>query len=259
MRFFKTLHFLSLDVVIGACLFQYLVTSMFMEGQFPPFVVTLALAFSVWTIYLVDRFIDNRKPIAHSVLHDFHLKHITKITYLIVCNILSLLVIIIYLPKYLIINGFCIGFFILIYWALLIFGLFDRVRFLKEILTALIYTIGIFLYVFLNVDQVSFLFVSILVLLFLLAFQNLILFTLLSKSELKRDFLLICVEVICICLWFAIFSFAQLSIFLLLPFLVTFVIHLWIHYISKSKQWVWLGELAFFSPLLYYLYAIIST
>jgi hypothetical protein len=46
---------------------------------------------------------------------------------------------------------------------------------------------------------------------------------------------------------------------MLLPFLLTFVIHLWIHYISKSKQWAWVGEIAFFSPLFYYLYAIIST
>jgi len=94
---------------------------------------------------------------------------------------------------------------------------------------------------------------------FLLALQNLVLFTSLSNSELKGDSTLIGIEVMWISLWLALLFFTHLSIFLLLPFLLTFVIHLWIHYISKSKQWAWVGEIAFFSPLFYYLYAIIST
>jgi hypothetical protein len=119
---------------------------------------------------------------------------------------------------------------------------------------------GIFLYVMLNrVDDSSVIFVCFFVLFFLLALQNLVLFTLLSESNFDQDVLLQWVEALFICLWLAIFYFTPISIFLLLPFLITFVIHLWIHYISKSKQWAWVGEVAFFSPLFYYLYAIIST
>jgi len=150
MRFFKTLHFLSVDVVLGACLFQCLLTTIFLPGQFPPFSVTLALAFAVWTIYLVDRLIDNQKPILHSTLHDFHLRHAFKIKYLIIANILILCILVTNLPKYLIINGLLIGFGVLVYWALLIFKFFDRVKFIKEISTAIIYTLGIFIYVYLN-------------------------------------------------------------------------------------------------------------
>ena len=94
---------------------------------------------------------------------------------------------------------------------------------------------------------------------FLLALQNLVLFTLLANSGLKGDFILKGIEGVFVCLWLAILFFSHLSVFMLLPFLITFVIHLWIHYISKNKQWAWLGEVAFFSPLFYYLYAIIST
>lgn len=249
-----------MDVVLGACLFQYLLTTIFLSGQFSPLLVTLALAFAVWTIYLVDRFIDNQKPVLHSALHDFHLKHVHKIKYLIVGNILILLYLIIYLPKYLIINGMLMGILVLVYWAFLIFGIFKRVKFVKEISTATIYTAGIFLYVFSNALNSNIVLLAPMVFLFfLMALQNLVLFTCLSNSELNGESMLIGIEVLWISLWLAILFFTHLSIFLLLPFLLTFVIHLWIHYISKSKQWAWVGEIAFFSPLFYYLYAVIST
>jgi hypothetical protein len=260
MRFFKTLHFLSLDVVLGACLFQSLLTTIFLSGQFPPLWVTLALAFAIWTIYLVDRFIDNQKPVLHSALHYFHLKNVHKIKYLIGVNMLVLLFLVTCLPKYLIINGILIGILVLVYWAFLIFGIFKRVKFLKEISTALIYTAGIFLYVFSNTSNVNMVLLALMVFLFfLLALQNLVLFTCLSDSEITGESTLIGIEVMWISLWLVLLFFTHLSIFLLLPFLLTFVIHLWIHYISKSKQWAWVGEIAFCSPLFYNLYAVIST
>lgn len=260
MRFFKTLHFLSIDVVLGACLFQCLLTTIFLPGQFPPPQVTLALAFAVWTIYLVDRIIDNQNPVSNSALHDFHLKHAGAVKCIIVGNILILIASLIYLPKYLIINGILIGILVLIYWAFLVFGFFKRVHFIKEISTAIIYTTGIFLYVFLNTLESNIVLLALLVFLFfLLALQNLVLFTLLSNSGINGELMLKCIEVLWAGLWLAILFFTQLSVFLLLPFLLTFVIHLWIHYISTSKQWAWVGELAYFSPLFYYLYAIIST
>lgn len=260
MQFFKTLHFLSLDVVLGACLFQCLVTTIFLPGQFPPPLVLFALGFSVWTIYLIDRLIDNQKPILNSALHDFHYKHTFTIKSIISVNILLVFVIVIYLPNYLISKGMLIGVLVLVYWAFLIFGFFDRVHFVKEISTAIIYTLGISLHVCLNIGASNLSnFLLITGLLFLLALQNLVLFSMLSRSGLEDGLMLRCVEIVFICLWLAVLFFTQLSIFLLLPFLLTFVIHLWIHYISASKQWAWLGEIAFFSPLFYYLYAIIST
>jgi hypothetical protein len=260
MRFFRVLHFLSIDVVLGACLFQCLLTTIFLSSQFPPPAVTLALAFAVWTIYLVDRLIDNQKPVLNSTLHDFHLKHAPAIKGIIAGNLLILFIVFLYLPTYLIIDGILLGIVVLAYWTFLIYGYFKRVKFIKEISTAVIYTVGIFLYVFLNNREVTFLVLSLMVFLFfLLVLQNLVLFSLLSNSDLKSDFMLRCVEVIFICMWVAILFFTHLSVFLLLPFLLTFVIQLWIHYISKSKRWAWLGEIAFFSPLFYYLYAIFST
>jgi hypothetical protein len=173
---------------------------------------------------------------------------------------LVLLFLVTCLPKYLIINGILIGILVLGYWAFLIFGIFKRVKFLKEISTALIYTAGIFLYVFSNTSNVNMVLLALMVFLFfLLALQNLVLFTCLSNSEITGESTLIGIEVMWISLWLVLLFFTHLSIFLLLPFLLTFVIHLWIHYISKSKQWAWVGEMAFFSPLFYYLYAIIST
>jgi len=100
MRFFRILHFLSIDVVLGACLFQCLLTTIFFPGQFPPYQVSAALAFVVWTIYLVDRVIDNQNPVSNSALHDFHLKHAGAVRFIIVGNILILIFLFTYLPKY---------------------------------------------------------------------------------------------------------------------------------------------------------------
>jgi hypothetical protein len=222
--------------------------------------VILALAFTVWVIYLVDRLLDNQKPVLNSPIHDFHRRNALSIKCLIVCNIIILTTIVINLPKYLIINGVIIAFLVLAYWALLFYGYFDRIKFSKEISTAIIYAMGIFLHVYLNERETPYLLLILMsFLFFLLALQNLILFTLLANSGLKGDFILKGIEGVFVCLWLAILFFSHLSVFMLLPFLITFVIHLWIHYISKSKQWAWLGEIAFFSPLFYYLYAIIST
>lgn len=260
MRFFRILHFLSLDVVFGACLFQCLLATIFLPSQFPPFIVSIALAFVVWTIYLVDRLLDNQRPRLNSALHDFHGRHASRIKGVIFVNILILSTILIYLPKYLIIAGMWVGFLMLVYWVFLIFGIFERIKFIKEISTSIIYTLGVSLYVCLNIGDSNLINVALIIgLFFLLVLQNLVLFTLLSNSGLSRDFMLKCVEGIFICMWFAILVFNHVSVFLLLPFLLTFVIHLWIHYISKTKQWAWVGEIAFFSPLFYYLHAIIST
>ena len=118
----------------------------------------------------------------------------------------------------------------------------------------------IFLYVYLNEWEAPFVLLILMTFLFfLLALQNLVLFTLLANSGLKEDFILKGIEGVFVCLWLAILFFSHLSVFMLLPFLITFVIHLLIHYISKNKQCAWLCEVAFFSPLFYYLYAIIST
>ena len=149
----------------------------------------------------------------------------------------------------------------LIYWTFLVFGFFQRVHLIKEISTALIYTMGVSLYVSLNIGDSNLInFLFILGLLFLLALENLVLFTFLSTNlDLREKLMSKYIELIFICLWLAVLFFTQLSVFLLLPFLLTFVIHLWIHYISASKQWAWVGEIAFLSPLFYYIYAIIST
>lgn len=260
MRFFKTIHFLSLDVVIGACLFQCLLTSIFLDHQIPPPAVTISLAIVVWTVYLLDRLIDIQKPVIKSPIHDFHLRYTLYIKWIIGFNLIFLFFLIKYLPNYLIKGGVAIGFIILIYWVLLILRFFERIKYVKELATACIYTAGISLYIAMNIKEFSFLSFALLVILFfLLVFQNLILFTLISAGESSENNLLCYFEISIMAYWIFVLIFTQIAIIFLIPFLLTFVIHLWIHYISTSKRFAWLGELAFFSPLFYYLYAIIST
>lgn len=260
MRFFKILHFLSLDVVFGACLFQSLLTTIFLDHKYPPLMVTISLAFVVWTIYLVDRLIDNRKPILGSLLHEFHHRYAQEIKYVISFNIVFLMFIIKYLPKYLIIGAIVIGLFLLIYWGLMVLGLFGNFKHIKELSTAGIYTAGVFIYVYLNMFEASRLILLAMVfLVFLLVLQNLVLFTLLSQADRSKNIFLKFIELLFFGCWIFNLFCSQINIFFLLPFLITYLIHLWIHYISTSKKVAWLGEIAFFSPLFYYLYAIIST
>ena len=74
MRYFKIVHFLSLDVVFGAVAMNDVLYQYFL-GSLPPWQFDLILAISVYLIYGIDRQIDNYTSETRDELHAYHEKH----------------------------------------------------------------------------------------------------------------------------------------------------------------------------------------
>lgn len=255
MRFIKLVHFLSLDVVAGAVLFQTFL-SLILIKDFPNVIEISALGLSVWVIYLSDRMVDNYKMGVQDVLHDFYLKNDKGIKFLILVNLGLLLFISPFLPYRLLFVGILIVVLILFYWFLWFRGIFDHHFGLKEFFTALFYGIGIscFFISYPSVDLMKWLILFLGV--FLLAFQNLILFTCIELHRTK-DRLLRMIEWTIMCyILFLGYYFGQLV--LVLPFLSTFGIHMGLHYFTIQKSARLIGELSFMSPIIYVAYGIFS-
>ncbi len=255
MRLIKVAHFLSLDVVTGALLFQSFL-SLALFKTYPSTSEILVLGSSIWSIYLVDRLIDNLKIGNRDLLHDFYFKNTKGIKLLILFNLVLCLLTLPYLSYRLFLVGILIGVFIFFYWILWYLRFFDSCYGLKEFFTALFYGIGIGCFAITSneVNIFNWFFLSFGI--FLLAFQNLILFTGFNLGRIK-DRLLSTVEwTLLLFILFLGYYFGQLI--LVLPFLSTFGIHIGLHYFSNQKPKRWIGELAFLSPIIYLAHEIFS-
>lgn len=246
MRFFKVLHFLSLDVVFGAilyaCFFQIILVH-----SWPSYSECIVLGCAVWFMYLLDRWIDNRRVVRDD-LHRFHLRYKRWMQVL----MLVLLACIVYLlPKIPFVEikfGFALGVGMLVYWILIQIPLFFPC---KEVFTATLYTSGVSLIAFSHTGFI-FSFVTLWIGLFLLVLLNLGLFSWLeynSNSRRPVNILFIVSGA-----YLLGYSFYSQDWFICAIFLGTWGIHGWIYYFRARLANRWLGEIAFFSPLIYLLY-----
>jgi hypothetical protein len=249
MRYIKYAHFLSLDVVLGAGLFQIYLHLLILK-TWPSVAVMSALASAVGLIYVLDRWLDNRLQTPEDDRHLFFNRNAILTRSMALFWLLTGLVSLIYLPFYLIQFSLVIGFFVLLYWWAWSQSWFSQIQGLKEICTAFLYAMGIFAPIFAQMDGLStssfFCFLGLL----FIAFQNLYLFT-----RVDRFFKIL--E-----LWtglYLIFLAIYLQDFMrVVPFFVTFGIHVGLRVNGGEVRSRMLGEMAFFSPILYLVYGIIS-
>ncbi|CAM3847082.1 hypothetical protein [Aquirufa aurantiipilula] len=263
MRFIKIAHLVSLDVVLGTMAFQAFLHEIFLNDM-PSFSEQLSLACAVWGIYLVDRIIDRKKGMVQDERHIFQSQHAIAMKIILVLLGLMGGVSTLFLDQHLIYFGFGLGAMMLIYWILWFYGFFNHLSSSKEILTALIYTMGVGASSWYRISW-SVWTVLLAVMLFLLVFQNLGMYSLWEWEEVgqlksiqswKR--ILLGVEGIFLVLFVGmLFYFDEKIAFM--PFAITFAIQCWIHYFSKNKlaSRTW-GELAYCSPFLYFAYEFFS-
>ena len=259
MRFINYLHNFSLDVALGAILYQ-LFWSKIAVGDYPPFPQIFALFLSIWLIYLIDRKIDFNleKPLDRR--HQFQWLNKKRINFLIYMLIFISLGNLLFLPLELIKIGLFISIGIGIYWFFWWKGIFNHILGCKEFFTAFFYTLGIGVS---SWHQVGFNrhFFELFILLYLCVFQNLVLFSYLEDlREVKWKNILRVVEMVFILFLFQIILRypTEEALHLISPFFFTFCLHLWIHYFAFSLQQRILGELAFFSPIIYFTYEFFS-
>ncbi|WKN29987.1 hypothetical protein PZB74_13535 [Porifericola rhodea] len=147
MSFFKIFNIariLSLDVVLGA-----VVSSLFIAkymGLLIPVSITLALGECVWLIYTLDHLSDARAipHQANTPRHRFHQKYFKALSIIFILVSIGGLITLSFLPLRLIVWGCIIMLFVALYfWSIQFLEL--KTLFHKEVVSALLYCLGIFL------------------------------------------------------------------------------------------------------------------
>ncbi len=247
MRFIK---FSSLEVVIGAVLYQFFLSATYLH-TFPSLEEGVILGLVVWFFYLLDRQVDNHFLPSQDQRHQFHIEHQCVLRAL-MCVILA--VILCLLPF---VSSAVLRAGVMLAIAVILYGFCTQKGWLqqeKELCTAVLYAVGVGLVVWVREPRA---FLGVLALA-ALAYQNLCYFALLENesvffmSRLKKS------EWVIMGLLSGIYASSQ-DLFLVLPFLVTFGITIFLSRMSLSEdRRIW-ADLAFWSPLIYLLHGIFST
>jgi hypothetical protein len=259
MRYIKIIHLISLDVALGAVLFQLYFCRLFL-GNFPHWTQILLLFSSIWLIYLLDRRIDLQIQPPTDERHLFQFEHRKPINYLIALLFLLSIILTFYLPIALLKFGVFLVIGIALYWIVWLFGCFDHILASKEIFTAIYFTLGIGAVIFYQFTFCVF-FIECFILFFLVVFHNLLIFSSLEINILRYwTYLIKWVELLFVIILVILISTnpSQRVFLNILPILITFCIQVWIHYFAYSLKSRLLGELAYFSPLIYFMYEFFS-
>ncbi len=248
MRYFKIVHFLSLDVVFGAVamndvLYQYLL------GSLPPWQFDLILAISVYLIYGIDRQIDNYTSETRDELHAYHEKHQVVLRRIIIVLGIYLGMLLMWVEFPMIKFGLGLGVAILLYWLGWVKHVFERFWGFKELLTAGIYSLGVALPTMV-IAPYSLILVACVLEIFLLALMNLSLYTLIEEGGSTRVWMTCCIFTLLVMIALGVIG---VSLSLLSLFLFIWGIHVGIYYFRASKPERYVGDLAFLSPLIYLL------
>jgi hypothetical protein len=248
MRFFNTLHFLSLDVVLSVISMHMMFYHFFMR-HWPSWEISALLGISVYLIYGIDRQIDNRTSASRDALHAFHARYASPLILVMIGLFLLNLYLLTLVDNALILSGLGMVIVLLGYWFAWVQRVLDRIWGLKEALTASIFSVGIFLPTAARFGFSSELITMGLVV-FLLALQNLWLFTLLADGG-KWHFWIVLMWVILGIL--PVLGLLGANLFILSVMFIIWGIHVWIYYFRAQMQMRYLGDLAFASPLIYIL------
>ncbi len=247
MRFIK---FSSLEVVIGAVLYQIFLSAFYLH-TFPSLQEGVILALVVWFFYLLDRQVDNLFLPSQDQRHQFHVEHQRVLRALMGVILVAILCLLPFISSAVLRAGVMLAF------AVVLYGYFTHKGWLqheKELCTAVLYAAGVGLVVWVREPRAL---LGVLALA-ALAYQNLCYFSLLEgqsafyTSRLRKS------EWVIMGLLSGMYASGQ-DLFLVLPFLVTFGITFILSRMSLSEdRRIW-ADLAFWSPLIYLLHGIFST
>lgn len=141
----KILHYLSLDVVIGAVLSSLMFWKMPDGNNQPNALVLVVLGICTWVIYIFDRLLDNIKSAPQDARHQFHFDNQYYLQVIIIVLSILALFLVFFLPKPVIIFGIAFSVFLLLYFRVLQKRTSTSgYHFYKEIATALLYSVPIF-------------------------------------------------------------------------------------------------------------------
>ena len=256
-RAFLLFQILSIDIVIGTVILLHFFSTYF--GVAPSVDVYFILGASVWLIYTIDHLQDAVKaPNSARVRYRFHNKH-QRMLRAAALVVLMAVICRLYFIDYQILTGGSVlallsGMYLLLQKRLAALGL-------KELYVALIYTSGILLVPFFRTQIFS---APVFLLLLLLSFSNLILFSWFEKEEdMKDKFISIAtvleskklesVILICISLGLSIALFSnqgQTAVYFTAAFLAYAVLLFKANFFRKRNLYRVIGDGVFLFPML---------
>ncbi len=265
-NFLKTLHYLSLDVVLGA------VASSWMFWKIPdgngvvnlPSILILGIC--TWIIYILDRLLDNLKSEPEDARHQFHFQHQYYLQVGIIILFFIAAILAFLLPRNVIYFGIVLSVLILIYFYILQKkSRSANYQYFKEIFTSAIYSLCVVGSAFstkINLDWQAYLAAFIF---FLLVHQSILIFSFyesqvypttknLAKKLGKTNCTYLILGVLAIS---AISIFFTNNLFLQKVFFVetlmafcSVLIYFFQTKLAKSENYRWLGEMVFWLPLM---------
>lgn len=185
MIFYKYLRWLSLDIVLGAIFFLAYLDQFY--ALYLSIDVYLCLAAAVWCIYLIDHLIDSQKRESfNSKRHQFYRDKFSLLLFLAIFLSVIGAILVFRLPSDLIVNGIWLTAMSACYLLLvLIFPSF----WIKELLIAIGYSVGLFVTPFSLIQEIHFLDIIFFLSLLSVAFSNLLIFSIYDHvSDTKDDF-----------------------------------------------------------------------
>lgn len=262
----RTLHYLSLDVVLGA------VASSWMFWKIPDgngvvnLPSLLVLGICTWIIYILDRLLDNLKSEPEDARHQFHFQHQYYLQVVIIILLFIAAILAFFLPRSVIYFGFTLSVLLLIYFYILQKkSKSANYQYFKEIFTSVIYSICVVGSAFStkhNLDWQAYLAGFIF---FLLVHQSILIFSFYelqsypeTKNLAKKLGKTNCTYLILSVLALSILSiFSTDNLFLKKVFFVetlmascSILIYFSQAKLAKNERYRWLGEMVFWLPLL---------
>ncbi len=266
IKLLKTLHYLSLDVVLGAVASSYLFWKMPDGNASADIPSLLILGICTWIIYILDRLLDNLKSEPTDTRHAFHFRHQYYLSITIIILICIAFVVVFFLPKNVILFG--IGLLVLItayYLFLKYFSQNTHYQYFKEIFTAILYSISVVGSAFCTKQNLSFFDYLAGFTFLLLVHQSILVFSFYEAKDNPKTMNLArkigirnCIYPIFGILVFAISNnFFEASIFTKKVFFVetlmsicTVFVFVFYKKLSKNETYRWLGEMVFWLPVL---------
>ena len=266
MVFLKTLHYLSLDVVVGAVASSWMFWKIPDENGAVNLPSILILGICTWIVYIIDRLLDNLNSEPQDTRHQFHFQHqyYLQIGIIILFFIASILAL--FLPRNIIYFGVALSILILIYfYTLQKKSKSANYQYFKEIFTSFIYSLCVVGSAFsakINLDWQAYLAGFIF---FLLVHQSILIFSFYESQAYPetKNLAKKLGKTNCTYLILGVLAFSAISIFFTdnlflqkifftetLMASCSVVIYFFQEKLAKNENYRWLGEMVFWLPLM---------
>lgn len=148
IEFYRLVNILSLDVAFGATISSYFLSRIFNVAVNVP--TLLCLGLTVWLIYTLDHLIDAKviKQPASTLRHRFHQRNFKTILYFLVVALLMTIGLLFLIKASIFFWGLYLSGFVIIYFAIK-----RKLGIMKEVLGAMLYSIGVMIPIIAISDQ----------------------------------------------------------------------------------------------------------